>query len=290
MGTIIDLSRLRKHPTGQPFQTQEIPITTETKREKQVAVLIDFENVGFGSIQWLFDQTSDLGRIIVRRAYADWTTATSKRNQLLEFGIEPIQLFHSSSNSKNASDIRLAIDAIDLLHRSAVDIFVIVSSDTDFVPLVSRLRSEGKVVIGAGRKATTSRTLVISCDRFYYLDDDEKKPQTPRATTRTSTSTPKDALLVRALQAAMNDEGKAVGSRVLQAMQRLDPSFDYRALGHSTYRKYLEASPDVVVSRPKDTSISDVLVEFAESEEEKPKRKPPVRRRRASPSRPPSTP
>ncbi|MBM3945249.1 MAG: NYN domain-containing protein [SAR202 cluster bacterium] len=249
-------------------------------------MLIDFENVGFGSIQWLFDQISDLGRVIVRRAYADWTTASSKRNQLLELGIEPIQLFHSSSSSKNASDIRLALDAMDLLHTTRVDVFVIVSSDTDFVPLVSRLRSAGKTVIGAGRKATTSRTLVISCDRYYFLDQDQKVLATPVPAAKLAS----DDLLVRALQAAMDDDGQAVGSRVLQTLQRLDPSFDYRALGHSTFRKFLEASPQVKVSRPRDPSVSDVMVEFAgqsEAQPEKPRRKPPTRRRR-NPSQPPA--
>jgi len=114
--------------------------------ERQLAVLIDLENTGLNSIQWLFDQVSDIGRIIVKRAYADWSVASDKRNQLLELGIEAVHLFRSSGGGKNASDIRLAIDAVELLHLSPVDTFVIVSSDSDFVPLVSKLRAAGKVV------------------------------------------------------------------------------------------------------------------------------------------------
>ena len=79
--------------------------------DPQVAVLIDFENVGLTSLQWLFDQISDVGRIIVKRAYADWTATSKGRDQLLELGIEPIHLFHSSGSGKNSSDIRLVIDA-----------------------------------------------------------------------------------------------------------------------------------------------------------------------------------
>ena len=133
-------------------------MNTEKTRDRQVAVLIDFENVGLDSVRWLFDQVSDIGRIIIRRAYADWSAAAGKRDhrqqrdQLLELGIEPIHLFHSVSG-KNSSDIRLAIDAIELMYLSPVDTFVIVSSDTDFVPLVSKLRAAGKTVIGAGRAA-----------------------------------------------------------------------------------------------------------------------------------------
>jgi uncharacterized protein (TIGR00288 family) len=137
--------------------------------ERQIAVLIDFENTGLNSIQWLFDQISDIGRIIIKKAYADWSKAGDKRDELLELGIEPIHLFRSGSGTKNSSDIRLVIDAIELMHQSPVDTFVIVSSDSDFAPLVSTLRASGKIVIGAGYKATASRALVISCDRYFYL-------------------------------------------------------------------------------------------------------------------------
>jgi hypothetical protein len=91
--------------------------------DQQIAVLIDYENVGLNAIQWLFDQISDMGRVTVRRAFADWSVAASQRDQLLELGIEPIHLFHSVKSGKNSSDIRLAIDAIELLYQSPVDTF-----------------------------------------------------------------------------------------------------------------------------------------------------------------------
>jgi uncharacterized protein (TIGR00288 family) len=230
--------------------------------DQQVAVLIDFENVGLGSIQWLFDQISDVGRIIVRRAYADWSDmgksdARNKRDQLLELGIEPIHLFQSASG-KNASDIRLAIDAIDLLNLSPVDTFVIVSSDSDFVPLVSKLRAAGKTVIGAGRQAAASRTLVISCDRYLYLDQNERTPAD-----RSSSKGPQaERLLTRAVKAAMDEQGRVVGSKLYQNLQRLDPSFDFRAMGYSTFTRYLEASTEVRVLRP--GGRGEPVVELAE--------------------------
>jgi len=168
--------------------------------ERQVAVLIDFENVGLGSIQWLFDQISDIGRITIKRAYADWSTARSTREQVLQLGIEPVHLFHMTGSGKNSSDIRLVIDAVDLLYQSPIDTFVIVSSDSDFVPLVSKLRAGGKSVIGAGRQATTSRTLVISCDRYIYLDQSSK----PRQATSVVEKPSADTLLIRAMRAAMD--------------------------------------------------------------------------------------
>lgn len=157
--------------------------TREPIAERQLAVLIDVENTGLKSIQWLFDQVADIGRIIVKRAYADWSVASNKRDQLqlIELGIEPVHLFRSSGGSKNSSDIRLVIDAVDLLHQSPVDTFVIVSSDSDFVPLVSKLRAAGKTVIGAGREAIVSRTLVKSCDRYFYLDQNDRVPLATRS-------------------------------------------------------------------------------------------------------------
>ena len=90
---------------------------TGTSLERQVAVLIDFENVGLNSIQWLFDQISDIGRISVKRAYTDWSVVKGKRDQLLHLGIEPIHLFTWGASGKNSSDIRLVIDAVDLLYQ-----------------------------------------------------------------------------------------------------------------------------------------------------------------------------
>ena len=236
--------------------------------ERQVAVLIDFENVGLNSIQWLFDQISDIGRITIKRAYSDWSSVTKgTQSQVLELGIEPIQLFRLTGAGKNSSDIRIVIDAIDLLYQSPIDTFVIVSSDSDFVPLVSKLRAGGKSVIGAGRRATASRALVISCDRYHYLDEDSKPlPEDNKNRRRTRTpvaeAAPTEILLLRAMGAAMDEEGRVAGSKLRQTLQRLDPSFNFRALGYSTFTKYLEASPDVNVVRPK--GAGDMNVELAD--------------------------
>ncbi|MBI2935291.1 MAG: NYN domain-containing protein [Chloroflexi bacterium] len=226
--------------------------------DQQVAVLIDFENVGLGSIQWLFDQLSDVGRIIVKRAYADWSVAIGKRDQILELGIEPIHLFHSGGSGKNASDIRLAIDAMELLDQSPIDTFVIVSSDSDFVPLVSKLRAAGKTVIGAGRRATTPPTLVRSCDRYLYLDERDRPP----AEARPSQEQQADTLLVRAVRHSIDEVGRVSGSRLYQTLLRLDPSFNFKALGYFTFARYLEASPEVKVTRPR--GPGDVTVELAD--------------------------
>ena len=224
--------------------------------ETQLAVLIDFENVGPSHIRWLLDQVSEVGRVAVKRAYGDWSTGKGS-GALLELGIEPVQVFRTGSSGKNASDIRLTIDAIDLLHDSPVDVFVLASSDTDFIPLVSKLRAAGKMVIGAGRESAVGASLVRSCDRYHFLDRVEQA--------RKQGAVQDESLLIRAVKASVDAQGRVIGSKLYQTMQRLDPSFDFRALGHSNFRRYLEGANEVSVSRP--DGSRDIVVELAEDQD-----------------------
>jgi len=232
--------------------------------EPNVAVLLDYENVGLDSIQYLLDQLSDVGRLIIKRAYADWSVERNKRDQLLEMGIEAIHHFRSTRSGKNSSDICLAIDAVDLLHGAPIDTFVIVSSDSDFVPLVSKLRGAGKSVIGAGRREAVSPTLVKSCDQYIYLEQPGEPKSTSKGTRRPVRRPAADAaLVVRALEAAMDDQGKVLGSKLYQTMLRIDPSFNFRAEGHRTFAQFLASSSEVQVNRPEDAS--DVIVQLDHS-------------------------
>ena len=234
-----------------------------------VAVLIDYENVGLDSIQYLLDQISDVGRITIKRAYADWSTQRNKRDQLLELGIEAIHHFRSTKSGKNSSDIRLVIDAVDLRHTSDVDTFVVVSSDSDFVPLVMYLRAAGKSVMAAGRRDTTAPTLVKSVDRYIYLDD--AKPAQPVTARRSPRSKPADApspvaraaeasVVSRAVEASVDESGQVVGSKLYQTILRIDPSFNFKALGFRTFRQFLQDSKEVRVTQPPDAS--DVVVQL----------------------------
>ncbi len=230
--------------------------------DANVAVLIDFENVGLDAIQYLLDQLSDVGRIIIKRAYGDWSVQRNKQEQLIEQGIEAIHQYRSNRSGKNSSDIRLAIEAIDLFHTSPIDTFVIVSSDSDFVPLVGKLRSSGKTVIGSGRREATSSTLVRSCDRYIFLDDARKRTPAAAATQpirrpRRKTTNEGDgnsgdgvALALRAYEASINDQGYVAGSKLYQTMRRIDPGFDYRVLGFRTFTQFLESISEVEINRP----------------------------------------
>lgn len=222
--------------------------------EKQIGVLIDFENVGFKAIQWVFEQISDVGRIIIKRSYAN-SYEDRQSKDLMELGLEPIQVFPSNESGKNSSDIRLAMDAIELLYKYPIDTFVIVSSDSDFVALVNKLRSEGKEVIGAGQKKKAPRRLVNACDKYLYIDQGLKVK-----TTSAAEEDETGVLLVRAIKAAMDEQGRVPGSKLYQTMQRLDPSFDYRNLGYSTFIKLLEAHRNII--RTSRTGKTDVMIEL----------------------------
>ena len=224
--------------------------------EAQIAVLIDYENVGLNSIRGLFDQLSDLGRVIVKRAYADWSSAGKQRDHVLELGIEAVHHFHAAKVAKNSSDISLAIDAVDLLYRSPVDTFVIVSADSDFVTLVSKLRSAGKTVIGAGRRDVVSTTLVRACDRYIYLESPSKAP--PVAAKPTVVTADVESLLHRAIEVSADSDGRVVGSKLHQTMTRIEPSFDFKALGYRTFTQFLESSATVQITKEKNSN--DILV------------------------------
>jgi uncharacterized protein (TIGR00288 family) len=238
------------------------PIGGGDLAESQIGVLIDYENVGLdSSVRSLFDQLSDIGRVIIKRAYADWSKAPSKGEQMLGMGIEARHYFRTSGSGKNASDICLAIDAIDLLHRSPVDTFVIVSSDTDFIPLVSALRSAGKTVIGVGRRGVVSPGLVHSCDRYIFLEDGK-----PAAKDQAALQQDARPLVQRAIAASVDEQGQVLAAKLHNTILRMDPSFDFRSLEYRSFTQFLAAqSPLVRLVRPR--GRGDVLVELGQSQQ-----------------------
>ncbi len=149
--------------------------------ETQVAVFIDYDNIeisveetfGKGTdVDWnrIFNYASQTGRVILRRAYADWAEAAAKQRQLLGMGVELIHV--NSKRGKNAADIRIVLDALELFYtgRDSFTHILLVSGDGDFTELVHRLRANGKTVIGLGISGTTAEYLVSACDKFVYYD------------------------------------------------------------------------------------------------------------------------
>ena len=146
--------------------------------EGALAVLIDFENLALGlkgkrtkkfNIQKILERLVEKGKIIVKKAYADWTSYEEYKITFHEAAIELMEIPKRGMVGKNSADIRLAVDAIDLCYsKEHIDTFVIVSGDSDFSPLVSKLKENGKHVIGLGMKDSSSNLLINNCDEFIY--------------------------------------------------------------------------------------------------------------------------
>lgn len=142
----------------------------ETKQDLKLAVLIDADNVPYANVKEMFEEIAKYGTPTFKRIYADWTkpTVSGWKNVLLENAITPIQQY-SYSTGKNATDSSLIIDAMDILYSGKVDGFCIVSSDSDFTRLATRLREAGMKVIGIGEKKTLN-PFITACDKFIYLE------------------------------------------------------------------------------------------------------------------------
>lgn len=158
----------------------------------KIAIFADYENVAIGlrnarygkfDVQLVLERLLDKGQIVVKKAYADWTRYKSSRRGLHEAAFELIEIPHVSYSGKNSADIRLVVDALDLCYtKDHIDLFVIISGDSDFSPLVSKLRENAKKVIALGVKNSSSELLIENCDEFIYYDDlirERRKGQAP---------------------------------------------------------------------------------------------------------------
>ncbi|WP_223164259.1 NYN domain-containing protein [Nocardioides mesophilus] len=230
--------------TGVPHYAPNMPSAQDSSR---LAVLIDGDNTTPAIIEALLAEIAKYGSATVKRAYGDWTTPNLKgwKEVINAHAIQPIQQF-AYTTGKNATDSALIIDAMDLLYTGDLDGFCLVSSDSDFTKLASRLRESGKIVYGFG-EPKTPHSLVAACDKFVYLDvlrraDKPKEPSeeesNPTAPTRKSTNELRgDAKLVKLLRegidAASDDDGWANLGGVGSYVAKQAPDFDSRNWGYA---------------------------------------------------------
>src|SRR5690348_16388129 len=159
-----------------------------------MAVFCDFENIALGvreakyphfDMQHVLERLLVKGSIVVRKAYCDWDRYKEFKAEMHESAFELIEIHHVRMSGKNSADIRMVVDALDLCYtKPHVDTFVIVSGDSDFSPLVSKLRENNKEVIGVGAKNSSSDLLIANCDEFIYYDDLVREQQKPRRAPR----------------------------------------------------------------------------------------------------------
>ncbi len=206
-----------------------------TQNEK-LAVLIDADNAQASVIQELLAEVSRYGTATIKRAYGDWTTTHLKgwKEVLHKLAIQPIQQF-SYTTGKNSTDASLIIDAMDVLHSAAVDGFCLVSSDSDFTRLATRIREEGKVVYGFGERKTPE-PFVAACDKFIYTEILRAKPEEHKeaAVAVEVDELPKlRPMVLTALEATARDDGWSSLSALGSQLTRNHPSFDPRNYGVS---------------------------------------------------------
>lgn len=241
--------------------------TAESKTQN-LAVFCDFENIALGvrdaryaafDIQKVLERLLLKGNIVVKKAYCDWDRYKDFKPAMHEAAFELIEIPHVRQTGKNSADIRMVVDALDLCYTKAhVDTFVVVSGDSDFSPLVSKLRENNKIVIGVGVKQSTSDLLIANCDEFIFYDDlvrgTEKQRRSKKKTAKKSAKkTPAQAeedkkqealdlvlSTVEDLFEERGEEDKVWGSMVKQTLKRRKPGFNESYHGFKTFGKLLE--------------------------------------------------
>jgi uncharacterized protein (TIGR00288 family) len=241
-----------------------------------MALFCDFENVALGvqdtkypkfDIDKVLERLLLKGSIVVKKAYCDWERYKSFKAAMHEASFELIEIPHVRMSGKNSADIRMVVDALDLCYtKSHVDTFVIISGDSDFSPLVSKLRENDKTVIGVGVKNSTSDLLIANCDEFIFYDDlvrekparkrapaPKKTTAKPEASTAAEADAPKKSdedkrqealdLIIETIEALGSERGgedKIWGSMVKQALKRRKPGFNEAYYGFRSFNRLLE--------------------------------------------------
>jgi uncharacterized protein (TIGR00288 family) len=231
---------------------------------RSLAVFCDFENVALGvrearyaqfDMERVLERLLAKGSIVVKKAYCDWERYKEFKATMHAAAFELIEIPHVRQSGKNSADIRMVVDALDLCYTKAhVDTFVIVSGDSDFSPLVSKLRENAKTVIGVGVKNSSSDLLIANCDEFIYYDDLVRQDeQTRRATRKRRETAPAGSgedkkqegldLMLGTLEALIAERGaeeKIWGSMVKQALKRRNPGFNESYYGFRAFSDLLE--------------------------------------------------
>ena len=258
------------------------PIETRAGHDS-IAILIDAENTPYTLISQIMETSARFGRAIIRRAYGDWgTQALSPWREIFkEHPITAVQQFHYVSG-KNSSDSAMMIDAMDILQQKKVNTFVLVTSDSDFTKLATRVREDGLKVIGVGRR-TAPKSFVKACDEFVMLENlgrvlpvtiKEKEPSISKRTRgedpETSDSKTQRAsgreLLVKAVSSSVDENGKITGSRLGDMLRRLDPAFSLQTYDVRKLADFVALYPDVLVPTGETSGTLDPVYRLVEPE------------------------
>ena len=222
--------------------------------EPLIAVFVDYENLAIGvrhmrkgqfKIDLVVRRLLEKGRIVFKRAYCDWGKYRNVVREFHKHGIELVDIPQSKASGKNSADIHMVVDTLDLCYQKPhIDIFALISGDSDFSPLVAKLKENDKRVIGCGIKSSTSDLLISGCDEFIYYDDLVRQAEKPKRSQskkggngRTEEAAEKVLQIVRSLE---RDYDTVWGSMVKQATRRVFPGFNEEYYGHASFADLLE--------------------------------------------------
>jgi uncharacterized LabA/DUF88 family protein len=221
--------------------------------EQRLALFIDFENIAIGvrdahyrkfDVNLVLERLLDKGKLLVKKAYADWSRYSDYRRSFHEAAIELIEVPQKSVGGKNSADIRLVVDAMDMsFQKEHINCFVVASGDSDFSPLVSKLKENNKYVIGLGVKNSTSDLLLENCDEFIFYEDLVRGQQRQMPVIANVTEKVQEgfALLVDSILALQRENKEVLwGSMVKETMKRKKPSFNETYYGFRTFSHLLE--------------------------------------------------
>ena len=223
-----------------------------SKRESQLALFIDFDNVAIGrggrgksgfDIKPVLDRLLEKGKIVVKKAYADWSRWAKEKDALHSAGIELIEIPKPRISGKNSADIRLVVDAMELSYaKGHIDTFAIISGDSDITPLVNKLRENGRFVLGMALKEASSNLIIEACDEFIFIEDLAKVQEAPAQLAKVPQGKRQVFdLLLSTVGALLRDgRGKLYSSLVKDTMKRKQPSFNEQGFGYSTFSDLLE--------------------------------------------------
>jgi uncharacterized protein (TIGR00288 family) len=226
--------------------------------EPLIAVFVDFENLAIGvramragkfQIGLVLKRLLEKGRLVYKRAYCDWSNYQDAVAEFHGQGIELIDIPQSKASGKNSADIRMVVDALDLCYsKGHIDVFALLSGDSDFSPLVSKLKENNKRVIGCGVKSSTSDLLIANCDEFIYYDDliRAAKKASPAPKKEKAVKTEEDKKqesterVTEVLQSLEQDYDPLWGSMLKQALRRVYPGFNEGYYGYRSFSDLLE--------------------------------------------------